>query len=165
LGFFDKVKHFAGAHGVKASIIEIERQSPQEARFPVTDSVLKFRVGVEASGEKEVTVLSHVFSLWAERKGENDPRLIEVASDRHDDKSDIMGSRIKWPYQLKPGDTVQDGCCITGVDLGKALREMGVNDVRAALSDSNYEFYVKFTADVQGSPIDASAKQVIRVIR
>jgi hypothetical protein len=163
LGFFDKVKHFAGGHGVKASITTIERQNPQEARYPVTDSVLKFQVEVE--GEKEATILAHVFTLYAERKGETNPRLIEVASERHDEKTDIYGSRVKWPYQLKPGEAVQDGCCITNVDLTKALQEMGVSDVRAALNDASYEFYVKFTADVQGSPMDAQAKQVIRVIR
>lgn len=163
MGFFDKVKHFVGGHGVKAAITEIERQNPQEARFPVSDTVLKFRVEVE--GEKEATVLAHVFSLYAERKGETNPRLIEVASERHDEKTDIYGSRVKWPYQLKPGEAVEDGCCITDVNLTKALQEMGVTDVRAALNDSSYEFYVQFTADVQGSPIDAQAKQVIRVIR
>ena len=148
MGFLDKVKHFAGGHGVKASITAIERQDPQDARYPVTDSVMKFQVEVE--GEKEATVLAHVFSLYAERKGETNPRLIEVASERHDEKTDIYGSRVKWPYQLKPGEAVQDGCCITNVDLATALLEMGDSDVRAALHDSSYAFYVKFTADGQG---------------
>ena len=163
MGFFDKVKHFAGGHGVTATITEIEGQNPEQTRFPVSDSVLKFRVAVE--GDKPATVLAHVFSVYAERKGESNPRLIEVASERHDEKSDIYGSRVKWPYQLEPGTAVQDGCCITNVNLAKALQEMGVSDVRAALNDASYEFYVKFSADVQGSPIDAQAKQVIRVIR
>ena len=75
MSFFDKVKHFAGGHGVKATITQIEGHDLESAKFPVTDSVLKFNV--EVTGEKEVTVLAHVFSVWVERKSEENPRLIE----------------------------------------------------------------------------------------
>ena len=66
---------------------------------------------------------------------------------------------------LAPGQTVQDGCCICDVDLAKALRQMDANDLRAAIHDPSYHFYVKFTADVKGSPMDAEATQEIQVIR
>jgi hypothetical protein len=163
MSFFDKVKHFAGGHGVKATITEIERQPPESAKFPLGDSVLKFNV--EVTGDKQVTILAHVFAFYAERKGEDSPRLIEVAVERHDQSTEIFGAKVKWPYELEPGRVVRDGCCMTSVDLKKALGEMGVHDVRDALNDSRYEFFVKFTADVKGSPMDAQARQLVRVIR
>ncbi len=163
MGFFDKVKHFAGGHGVKAKITQIERQDPASARFAAGDSVIKFNV--EVSGEKPVTILAHVFAFYVERKSETNPRLIEVAAERHDETTEIYGSKVKWPYELEPGEPVRDGCCIGGVDLAKALREMDANDLRAAINDPSYHFYVKFTADVKGSPMDAEATQAIQVIR
>ena len=41
------------------------------------------------------------------------------------------------------------------VDFPKALREMGVDDPASVIGNKDYRFFVRFTADVQGSPVDA----------
>lgn len=162
MGFLDKLKHFAGGHGVKVEITSVERQAPSSVTFPLTDSVMKFQVRV--TGDKEVTVLSHDFVVYAERTTKDNPRLIEVARDSHDEKTDILGANIKWPYTLAPGQVVEDGCCITNVDLTNALRKMDVHDPGSVLSDPNYRFFVKFIADVKGSPMDPEASVDFRVV-
>ncbi|MFH1810030.1 MAG: hypothetical protein ABIJ09_14890 [Pseudomonadota bacterium] len=155
MGFFDKVKHFAGGHGVKARITEIERQDPGSVQFPLTDSVMKFNITVE--GEKEATVLAHDFEVWIERTTQGSERIVQVASDRHDASTDIIGADIKWPYALAPGRPITDGCCIGDVDLAAALKKMDVSDPTQALNSPDYRFFVKFVADVKGSPMDAEA--------
>ncbi len=67
----------------------VERQSTDDPIFPIGDSVMKFQV--EVVGEKTATVLNRRFEVWAERKSETNPRLIDVASDVHDSKTDIVG--------------------------------------------------------------------------
>lgn len=155
MGCLDKVKHFAGGHGVKARITTVERQDPQGAVFPLTDSVMKFNVEIE--GEKEATVLAHDFEVWIERTTEGNQRIVQVASDRHDQSTDIIGADLKWPYVITPGQPITDGCCIGDVDLTAALRKMDVSDPLAALHNPDYRFFVKFVADVKGSPMDAEA--------
>lgn len=156
MGLFDKIKNFAGGHGVTAKITSVERQPTASVNFPLTDSVMKFQV--EVGAEKEAVVLAHKFEVWAERMSQQNPRLIHVASDTHDVKTDIIGGSVKWPYTIQPGQTIQDGCCITDVDLSKALKEMGVSNPTSVLRDPSYRFFVKFVADVKGSPMDASAE-------
>jgi hypothetical protein len=156
VGLFDKIKHFAGGHGVKASITRVERQSPGSVSFPFTDSVMKFNI--EVTGDKEVTILNHRFEVWVERTEEENERIIEVAGESHDESTDIIGGDVKWPYELAPGQVIKDGCCILDVDLGATLRKIGVDDPTTAIDDPNYRFFVKFIADVKGSPMDAEAE-------
>ncbi|MFN7145701.1 MAG: hypothetical protein ACK4YP_18135 [Myxococcota bacterium] len=153
MGFFDKVRDFAGGHGVKATFTRVERQDPASARFPVTDSVVK--ANVEVTGDKEQVVLAHVYEVYAECKAEGKLRLIKVAEDRHDASTKIIGGEVTWPYTLAPGQVVRDGCCIIRVDLAKAFREMGVNDPAEAVGNKDYRVFLRFTADVKGSPMDA----------
>jgi hypothetical protein len=162
MGLFDKVKHFAGGHGVTAKIVTVERQDPKSATFPIGDSVMKFNV--EVQGDKEVTVLAHKFEVWAERKSETNPRLMLVATDVHDEKTDIIGGDVKWPYNLQPGSVIRDGCCISEVDLRNTLKKMDVSDPDSAIGDPSYRFFVKFIADVKGSPMDASAESNFKVV-
>ena len=161
MGFLDKVKHFAGGHGVTAAITSVERQDVDSPSFPLTDSVMKFQVTVTA--EKDVTILSHSFSVHAERLDEENPRLIEVAEDVHDESVDIIGGDLKWPYELAAGQTVEDGCCITDVDLAASLAKMDVSDPESVVDDPGYRFYVQFTADVKGSPMDPDDKVDIKL--
>lgn len=162
VGFLDKIKHFVGGHGVKSSITRIERQDPSSATFPITDTVMKFNV--EVTGDKEVIILNHQFEVWIERTEPENERIISVAEDTHDESTDIIGGDVKWPYTLSPGQVVKDGCCITDVEIDKTLREIGVSDPRSIIDNPHYRFFVKFTADVKGSPMDAEAEFDVKLV-
>lgn len=162
MGFFDKMKNFVGGHGVKASITEVENQEPGSVTFPLADSVMKFQVAVES--EKEITILSHDFEVYVERKTEDDEKTVLIAEDSHGADTEIIGGDITWPYVLKPGDTIEDGCCIVDVDIAETLGKMGIG-ADAAIDDPNYRFFVKFTADVKGSPMDAEAEVDFQPLR
>ena len=91
-------------------------------------------------------------------------RIISVAEDTHDESTDIIGGDVKWPYTLSPGQVVKDGCCITDVEIDKTLREIGVSDPRSIIDNPHYRFFVKFTADVKGSPMDAEAEFDVKLV-
>jgi hypothetical protein len=153
MGFWDKVKLFFGGHGVTAEFTEIEGQSVRgDVYFPVTDTVLKGHVRI--TGTKEVTILSHDYEVYLEENDE-DGESVLVAEDSHDASTDIIGGDLTWPYTLKPGDVIEDSFCITDVDLEEACAQLGIDDPYYVVDHSYYRFYVKFTADVKGTALDA----------
>jgi len=159
MGLLDKLKHFAGGHGVKSQITRIENQDPEGATFPVGDSVMKFNVLVTAEKD-EVTILKHDYEVWIERTKEEDGRCELIARDTHDKETDIIGADIKWPYVLAAGETAEDGCCIGDVDVKQAMKKLDIESIE----DAEYRFYVRFIADVKGSPLDSTVEASIKLV-
>ncbi len=158
MGFFDKVKHFAGGHGVKVQNTEIERQDPASATLPIGDTVVKGKFKVSA--EKPCTVLSMECTFCMEVK-HPDGRVEEVVLGKDEfpepntSRSDDM---VKYPYELAPGAEVEDFFIISmESDIPTALKQRN-------LSAGNVRFYVKSMVDVKGSPFDPEAVSDIKVL-
>lgn len=163
MGFFDKAKNFFGGHGLKVEITRLERQDPASVTFPVGDSVFKGNYRVVA--EKDCVVLSHLHEFLIRRK-HPDGRVedIVLASDRHDESTDIIGATIKWPYDLKAGTSVDDSFLISDIDIVGVLRQLGFSSPAEGASSPQVSFLLRVSADVKGSPFDPSAEASVRVL-
>jgi hypothetical protein len=56
-----------------------------------------------------------------------------------------------WPYDMAAGDTKEDGFCCTSIDIPEATKKLSSRC-------EDLKFYVRVTADVKGTPMDAEAK-------
>ncbi len=155
MGFLDKVKTFAGgASTVEIEFTSIERQPPETASMPITDTVIKGRYRITA--KKDCTVLAHVAELRT-RCGDKDGTLGTMrAKDVNDVDNQVMGAPYQFPYDMKPGDTMDAGFILVNVDVPKYYEAYGV-----APKDPSVEVFIKVVVDVKGSPFDPSAETVV----
>jgi hypothetical protein len=159
MGLFDKMKNLVGGHGVTVTITEIENQPAESANLPLHDSILKGRIQI--SGEKEVVILKHAFSLSAIFETDDDYNEVSLAEDVNE--GEIIGAEYSWPYTLEAGQTVDDSFSLGPFDIPGGMEEMklGPDD---AISNSKVRIELKVTADVKGTPMDASAKQKVNIV-
>jgi hypothetical protein len=158
MGFFDKVKTFAGgASTVEIEFTSIERQPPAEAAMPIGDSVIKGNYRITA--KKECTVLAHLAELRT-RCGDKDGTLGTVRSkDANDENNQVMGAPYQFPYDMKPGDTMDAGFILVNIDVPSYYRAYGVEP-----KDPSVEVFLKVIVDVKGSPFDPSAEAVVKML-
>ena len=159
MGFFDKIKNLVGGHGVSVFITEIEREQPASATFPVSDSVLKGRIGVHFA--KDAEILNHGFRLTAILEDEGTYRTVEIAEEKNE--GEIIGSDVSWPYVGKGGEVIHDSFCMIRIDIPAAMRQLGL-EPDAAFNDPRVRLELKVWADVKGTPVDASAKHVLAIV-
>ncbi len=157
MGLFDKLKTLVGEHGCKVEITSLEKQAPGEAVFPVGDSVFKGNFKVTAT--KPCTILAHKVEICVTKKhADGREELVVLGDDRHDEKNQVFGLDYQWPYDMKAGDSKEDGFCVTSLDLPAVLAKLG-----SAADASNLTWFVKVSADVKGTPMDADAKATFKV--
>jgi hypothetical protein len=163
MGFFDKVKTFVGDHGCKVELLDLERQPVNEVRFPVGDSVFKGRFRVTAS--KPCTVLAHKVEVVLQKKhADGREEQVILGSDVHDAKNQVIGLSYQWPYEMAPGQSNDDGFVAVNIDIPGALQKLGYADAAGAASAPELAFFVRVTADVKGTPMDAEAKAPFAVV-
>lgn len=161
MGLFDKVKAFAGGKNMaKVTIPVIERQPSETATFPVTDSVLKGTMVIEA--QQACTLLATKYELWlyiakdpADQTGS--PNLVVTAMDP-DPHTSYSDDCLKMPCDLTPGQVITQPWMVSDVDLAKVLQRNGFSDPTEAIGDRRVRLVVKCIADVKGSPFDPSAE-------
>lgn len=164
MGFFDKAKHFMGGHGVKVEIVKIEREAPGEARMPMTDTVVKGTARIVT--EKDCNVLAHKFSFVAKYKNKEGVETETVlATDEHDEKTDIIGGSIKWPYDLPANTPVEDPfLVILKEDIPTVLVRLGYSNPAAAVTSGYVTFWLRAVADVKGSPFDPKGEAQLTIV-
>jgi hypothetical protein len=164
MGFFDKAKHFMGGHGVKVEIVKIERQAPSEARMPMTDTVVKGTCRIVT--EKDCNVLAHTFEFVVKHKNKEGIDTEQViARDRHDEKDDIMGGSIKWPYDLPANTPIEDPfSMIMKENIPTVLRNLGYANPVDAINTGAVKFFLRATADVKGSPFDPKGEHELTIV-
>lgn len=158
MGLFDKIKRFAGgASTLTIDITAIERQPPESASMKVGDSVVKGNFVIRA--EQECTVLAHIAELRT-RYPDKDGTLGTLRGRSVDDATNqVVGAPYQFPYDLKPGQTMEAAFLIPDVDLRSAFAEYGVPP-----GDPRVEAFVKIIVDVKGSPFDPDAEAVFGII-
>ncbi len=80
---------------------------------------------------------------------------VTLSEDRHDASSDIIGCPIKWPYELKAGQSVDDSFLVSDIDIPAAIQRQG--------NPAGAKFLVIVEADVKGTPVDANAECEVHV--
>jgi hypothetical protein len=161
MGWFDKVATFVGAHGTNIQAITVERQQPTHVKFPVGDSVIKGQFQI--SFDKDAEVLAHITEFFVEKKHEDgrEERVL-LGVERHDAQNVVHGAEVNPPYLAKKGQVVKDGFCIIRVDIPQKLRELGYHS-EADARRPELKFFVRMTADVKGTPMDADCVVPINV--
>jgi len=162
MGLFDKLKTFAGMHGCSVEMTSLEKQNISDVSFPLTDSVFKGNYNVNA--KSDCTILAHIHEVVVEVKKDDIIETTVIASDKHDEKTEIIGTDLKWPYDLGAGQSKSDGFCITDVDIPAVLKKLGFSNPQAAINSKEVNFFVKVTADVKGTPLDSECKVPFRVV-
>lgn len=158
MGFFDKAKAFMGGSSmVTVEFIDIERQSPAEARLPIGDSVIKGRYRITA--QKDCTVLRHI-AQFRTRWPEKDGTLGTVHSESiYDVDNQVMGAPYQFPYDLKVGQTMDSGFLVHDVDIPKALQRYGLSAMAPQV-----ECFIKIIVDVKGSPFDPEFEARLTIV-
>jgi hypothetical protein len=157
MGFFDKVKHFAGGHGVKVEHVEIERQPVAGATLPITDTVVKGKFAVTADKACEVLSMKAEFCVsLTYPDGIKDTLVLgeDVFPKAHCTR---MGDMLQYPHTMAAGARVVDYFNILmGKDIPAVLAEKKV-------AFESCQFFVRTMVDVKGSPFDPEAKDPIHV--
>lgn len=164
MGFFDKAKQFLGGKNMaKVTITVIERQPADSATFPVTDSVLKGTMVIEA--QQDCTLLATKYEIWVYVKGDagETPYLVCTGKDPEPNTSYGPGCLI-MPCDMKAGQVITQPWMVMDVDVAAVLRKAGFGDPNAAAGDPRVRLQVKCIADVKGSPFDPSAEVDVRLI-
>ena len=157
MGFFDKVKTFAGgASTLDVRFTEIERQPPNEASMSINDSVIKGKYVITC--HKACTILAHVAELRTSHPAKDgtlgtrrDTRTVNV-------DNQVLGAPYQFPYDMKPGETMDAGFILGPVDLPACYREYGVQPL-----DPSVKVMIKVVVDVKGSPFDPEAEIQLRL--
>ncbi len=161
MGFFDKVKAFAGGKSMATvTITRIEGQPTETASFPVTDSVLKGTMVVTA--DKDCTLLATKYEIWlyiAQDPADEDgsPNLVATFADP-DPNTSYSDDFVSFPHQMKAGDVLEQPWMVMDVDLASVLQKNGFSEPGEAIGDRRVRLRVKCIADVKGSPFDPSAE-------
>jgi len=160
MSIIGSAKHLFGGHQVSVKMTEVEKQTPGEAVFPITDTVMKFHV--EITGKKTVTVTEHVFQVFLKNK--KTEKEVLVAEENVDQDTEIIGAPYTLPYTLHPDKPVTDNCCMIEVDVEKALEKMNVSADQALGDNSPVSFFVRFTARIKGTLVDPDCESELRLI-
>ena len=164
VGFFDKAKQFIGGKGMAdVTITVIERQPASSATFPVTDSVLKGTMVIEA--KQDCTLLATKYELWlyVEQNGQTSTNFVVAGKDPAPNTSYGPGCLI-MPCDLKAGQVITHPWMVMDVDLPAVLARNGITDPNAAVDNSRVRLQVKCIADVKGSPFDPSAEVDVQLV-
>lgn len=149
MGFFDKIKNFVGGHGVTVHITELEGGAPKSVNFQLSQSVLKGTFEVHTTNDVEI--LSYNYRMTAHLEDEGMPRSVVVAEGEIEGKEASAGEVIKHSFALG------------GIDLAGAMARLDL-DADAPVIDPRVLIEFAVTADVKGTPMDASAKETILVV-
>ena len=161
MGLFDKVMAFTGGKNMaKVTITVIEGQPADGATFPVTDSVLKGTMVIEA--QQDCTLLATKYEIWlyiSENPGDpqGSPNLVVAAMDPDPDTS-YSEDCLKLPCDLTTGQVITQPWLVGDIDLAKVLQKNGYSEPQEAIGDGRVRLVVKCIADVKGSPFDPSAE-------
>ncbi len=161
MGFLDKVKAFTGGKNIaKVTIPMIEREPAETATFPVTDSVLKGTMVIEA--QQDCTLLATKYEIWLYLSADpadeiGSPNLVVTARDP-DPNTSYSDECLKLPCEMTAGQVITQPWLVSDVDLSKILKKNGYSEPQEAIGDRRVRLVVKCIADVKGSPFDPSAE-------
>ena len=167
MGFLDKVKAFTGGKNMaKVTIPVIERQPSETATFPVTDTVLKGTMVIEA--QQACTLLATKYEIWlhiaddpADEQGS--PNLVVSAKDP-DPNTSYSDDCLQFPVEMEAGQVIEQTWLVGDVDLAKVLDKHGFSEPQQAIGDGRVRLVVKCIADVKGSPFDPSAEVKVTLV-
>jgi len=143
MGFFDKIKKFAGgAKTASVEVLEVNGATPSEASLSVSDTQVTGSMRVTI--QEDCTMLATKYAVVLKTIGE-DGEWSGVT---------IAESKFENTQEHKVGDSYELSWTIDEVNLPEYLGYQGWTDANTAVGDEKVKIVIRCTADVKGSPFD-----------
>lgn len=158
MGFWRKVKHFMGGHGVAVRPISVDGRDPEGARIGLDATGLTGRFEVTCTGE--AMILSHRIRLFLVVDTDEGQRSVTLA----DDPGRPVAPEHSAPHAIEAGEAVLIDFELTDLDIAGALAawfdppEAGVGDPRVTLA-------LRLEVDVEKAAVDAAARVPVALDR
>ncbi|HEY4220873.1 MAG TPA: hypothetical protein VGO62_06005, partial [Myxococcota bacterium] len=152
MGFFDKVKKFAGGKNTATVEILAVNDAPlEDAMVQISDTVTTGKMRVTAQQDCVMIAMKADVIL----RTEND----------QGQWGDIVVATQKTTERraMKTGETFEHSFVVNGVDLETYLRNQSYDDMAAVPTNPKVKFIVRCIADVEGSPFDPQAEADVLV--
>ena len=151
MGFFDKVKAFAGGKGMATvEVVEVSGQAPAGVAVAISDTTLAGVMKVTA--DKACTLLATKAEVVLRTEKDGVWSNVTVAS-----------GKVEQVRELAVGDVITAPWSIAEVDIDQYLRNQSFDDVNTAVGNPKVKLIVNCIADVKGSPFDPSAEAEVRL--
>ena len=147
MGLFDKMKNFAGGHGVTVTLIELDGASPDAHTMDLDATTLRGVFRVQAT-KADAVVLLHKVALTARFSG----RQAQLGA--FDDST---------TYTVTPDGTRDVPFSFDNVDVGQAMKALGLGE-HALVIDKRATLELSILVDVKGSPVDPRITHSVQVI-
>lgn len=163
MGFFDKVKQFAGGKGMADVVItDVERQPVEHASMTFTDSVVKGTMVVTAKEPCQILATKYEIGIRYFRDGQEFNTYVAAAFDPEPNTS-YSDDCTKFPVDMTPGQTLRQPFLVSEVDLAGAMAKNGITDPAGAVASGTVKMTLKCIADVKGSPFDPSSEVLVQL--
>ena len=151
MGFFDKVKKFAGGKGMaNVEVLTINDKAPGEAFVAISDGTLKGTMKVTAAQDCTMLAMKYEVILRTETNGQWGNVII--ASNKDDYAAD-----------MKVGDTFDHAFKVNDIDIERYLNNQSYTDMAAVVGHPKIKLLVNCIADVKGSPFDPCAEVEVKL--
>ena len=82
-----------------------------------------FKGNYRITAEKDCTVLAHKHEVVVMKKHpDGREELVTLGQEVHDERVNDTGHRIRWPYDMKPGDQIEHWMIVMDIDIPAALQ-------------------------------------------
>jgi len=146
MGFFDKIKKFAGGKNMATvEVTSIADAAPGHARIKISDSVI--HGSMKTIAKEDCTLLATAYEVILRTK-DDEGAWGDVIIESGKDKEEQI---------LRAGDEVLTAFRIDEVDIATYLRNQNWNP-NDAVGDASVKLVINCIADVKGSPFDPSSE-------
>jgi hypothetical protein len=152
MGFFDKVKKFAGGKSMATvTVISINDKAPGEAVFSVSDEGVRGSMKITAN--QECTMLAAKYEVIL----------------RTQDPQGVWGNVIiasgstPISQDMTPGQEIMHSWRVNDIDLERYLKNQNYTDLKAVVTEPKVKLFINCVADVKGSPFDPDAEVEVRL--
>jgi len=151
MGFFDKVKKFAGGKGMaNVEVLTINDKVPGEAVVAISDGTLGGTMKVTAA--QDCTMLALKYEIILRTEGASGWGDVIIASNKD-----------AYAADLKVGESFTHSFKVDEIDIEKYLNNQSYNDMAAVVGHPKIKLVVNCIADVKGSPFDPCAEVEVKL--
>ncbi|MFT5355379.1 MAG: hypothetical protein ACI9KE_002598 [Polyangiales bacterium] len=147
MGLFDKMKSFAGGHGVTVTLLELDGGSPDAHTMDLDATSLRGVFRVQAT-KADAVVLLHKVALTVRFTG------------RH---AQLDAFEDNTTYTVTPDGARDVPFSFANIDVGQAMKSLGLGE-HALVIDKRAILEVSVFVDVKGSPVDPRITHSVQVI-
>ncbi|HEY3450421.1 MAG TPA: hypothetical protein VGK67_28965 [Myxococcales bacterium] len=151
MGFFDKVKQFAGGKNTAhVEVLSLNDKAPAAAVFAISDDTLIGSMKVIADQTCTMLAMKYEVLLRTETNGQWGNVI-------------IASNKDTFTTEMTAGQSFEHAFKVNGIDLEKYLGFQNYNDLAAVVGHPKIKLLVNCIADVKGSPFDPCAEVEVKL--